>query len=263
MLVNRSVLAVFCLCALAHAQGTVPPDQIIYSFDPTFIDSPVAILVPEAKMPDEARRQHLDGICAVTFVVNRKGLPQDPRIVRCTDSLFAENSLNAVKKYRFVPAKRVADNKPVLFRMHMEVDYKISADPNPVPLPQPRIKGRFFVPSKSAPSGPDSNGIYTLSHDFDPPNSFPQIKQFGDAGFGRAAFSFEDGAGCIAILTLDEKGHPTDAQITECDDASLENPILRSLRKSQYSSAILNGRPVPVRASVRIVCEGFGLHSEP
>jgi hypothetical protein len=207
-------------------------------------------------MPDQARRQQLDGLCALTIVVDKKGLPQEPHIVRCTDPIFAENSLKAVKKYRFVPAKTVAGNKPVLFRMHIEIGY--GPNLNPVTLPRPRVKIGFLVPSQATPSEPVRNGVYTLSRDFDPPNSFPQILRFANGGFGRVAFSLEDGAGCVAAITIDETGHPTDAQITKCDDPSLENPVLRSLWKSNYSPAVLNGKPVPVRASVHFVCEGFG-----
>jgi hypothetical protein len=207
-------------------------------------------------MPDAARLRQLNGLCTLTILVDRKGLPQNPRIVRCTDPMFAENSLNAVKKYRFVPATTVADNKRVLFSMHVEINYTFGSDPKPVSLPQPHIHIGFLVPSQP-PSGPDSNGIYTLSHDFDPPNSFPKIQRFANAGFGRAAFALEDGAGCIASLSIDETGHTTDAQIAKCDDPSLENPVLRSLWKSQYSPAVLNGKAVPVRTSVHLVCTGF------
>jgi hypothetical protein len=260
--VTRSLLAVFCLCALAHARGASSPDQV-YSFDPTVVHSPVTILAPESEIPDEARRQQLEGLCALTIVVDRKGLPQNPRIVRCTDPIFTENSMKVVKKYRFVPATTVADNKPVLFRMHIEISYKFGPDPTPVPLPRPRIKIGFLIPSQSAPPKHDSNGVYTLSREFDPPNSFPQIQLLANAGFGRAAFSLEDGAGCIAALTIDETGHTTDAQITKCDDSSLENPVLRSLWKSQFSPAVMNGKPVPIHTSVHLVCEGFGAPSGP
>ncbi len=252
---TRALLAVFCLSAVAHAQGASSQEPI-YSFDPTVVHSPVTIQAPASEMPDQARRQQLDGLCAVTIVVDRKGLPQDPRMVRCTDPIFAEASLEAVKKYRFVPAKTVADNKPVLFSMHIEISY--GPNLNPVSLPRPHTRIGFLVGSQPTPSGPDGNGIYTLSRGFDPPNSFPQILRFANEGFGRAAFSLKDGAGCVAALTIDETGHATDAQVTKCDDASLENPVLRSLRKSQYSPAVLNGKPVPVRASVHVVCEGFG-----
>jgi hypothetical protein len=222
------------------------------------VHTPVPIQTPESEMPDKARRQQLEGLCALTIVVDRKGLPQNPRIVRCTDPIFAESSLNAVKRYRFVPATTVADNKPVLFNMHIEISYRFGPSANPVALPRPRIKTGFLVGSQSAPSVPDRNGVYTLTREFDPPNSFPQIQRFVNAGFGRAAFSLEDGAGCVAALTIDETGHPTDAQITKCDDPSLENPVLHSLWKSQYSPAVFNGKPVPVRTSVHLVCEGFG-----
>src|ERR1700738_5424392 len=193
-------------------------------------------------MPDQARRQQLDGLCALAIIRDRRALPQAPRLVRCTDPIFAENSLKVVKKYRFVPAKTVADNKPVLFSMHIEIIY--GPNLNPVSLPRPHTRIGFLIGSQPTPSGPDRNGVYALSHEFDPPNSMPQILRFANEGFGRAAFSLEDGAGCVAALTIDETGHPTDAQITRCDDPSLENPVLRSLRKSQYSPAVLKGKPV-------------------
>lgn len=253
---TRPVFVIFCLCALAHGQATVSPDHI-YSFDPMVIHSPVPIQAPDSEMPDKARRQQLDGLCTLDVVIDRKGSPQNLRIVRCTDPMFAENSLRTVKKYRFVPAKTVAENKPVLFSMHIEISYRFGPDIDPIPLPRPRLKIGFLVRPQPVPSGPDRSGIYTLSHDFDAPNSFPKIERFANGGFGRAAFSLEDGAGCIAVLTIDETGHPTDAQITKCDDSSLENPVLRSLWKSQFSPAILNGKPVPIRASVHFVCEGF------
>jgi hypothetical protein len=250
-----SFLLTLFLCILAHAQGT-PPDPV-YSFDPAVVHSPVPIQTPEIEMPDQARQQKLDGLCALDIVVDRKGYPQNPRIVRCTDPIFAENSLKAAKKYKFVPATTVAENKRVPFSMHIEISYGFGPDANSIHLPRPRIRIGFLVPSQPGLSGPDSGGIYTLSRDFDTPNSFPKIERLVDVGFGRAAFSLGDGAGCIAALTIDETGHPTDAQITKCDDPSLENPVLRSLWKSQYSPAILNGKPVPIRASVHFVCEGF------
>jgi hypothetical protein len=255
LLATRPFLAFFCLCTLAHAQ-TPSPDQV-YSFDPTVVHSPVPIQAPESEMPDQARRQQLDGLCILNIVVDRNGIPQNPRIVRCTDPIFAENSLKAVKKYRFMPATTVAANKRVLFTMHIEISYRFGADPNPVHLPRPDIKIGFLVKSGPSQSGPDKTGIYALSHDFDAPNSFPKLLRFANAGFGRAAFSLEDGAGCTATLTIDETGRPTDAQIIKCDDPSLENPALRTLWKSQFSPAILNGKPVPVRAAIHLVCDGF------
>jgi outer membrane biosynthesis protein TonB len=215
-------------------------------------------------MPDRALRQQLDGLCALSIIVDKKGNPQNSRVVRCTDPIFVENSPKAVKNYRFKPATTLLDNQPVLFHLNIEINYRFMRDPVQVLLPRPRIRASFLISSEPAqPESPDSTGIYTLSHAFDPPNLIPRLHRFANAGFGRAAFSLDDGAGCIASLTLDETGQPTDAQITKCDDPSLEKPVLRSLLKSRFSPAILNGKAVPVRASIHLSCEGFETSSEP
>ena len=255
MLVTRPLLALCCLCTLAHAQATSSPDQV-YS-DPKIVHPPVPTRTAEAEMPKQARRQQSNGFCTVALVVDKKGLPQNARVVRCSDPIFAENSLTAVRNYRFLPATSLQDNKPVLFRMSVEISYRFGPNRDPIPLPRPHIKLDFLLPSQPAPSEPDSAGTYTLSHVFDPPNSLPRLQRFVGVGFGRAAFSLDDGAGCVVALTIDENGLPSDAQITKCDDPSLEEPATRSLLRSQFSPAILNGKPVPVRASVHLVCEGF------
>lgn len=249
---TRPLLAVFFLCTLAHPQAA-STDQV-YTYDPKVVNLPVPTHTPEAEMPDQARRQQLPGLCSLDIVIDRKGLPQNPHIVRCTDPLFADNSLKAVKQYRFQPATRVQDNSPVLFRTHVEISYRFGPNPGSIPIPRPHIRLEFLLPQQADSSEPDSAGIYTLSRAFE---QIPRLQRFANAGFGRAAFSLDDGAGCIVALTLDETGRPTDAQITKCDDHALEQSALRSLLKSQFAPAILNGKPVPVHASVHLACEGF------
>jgi hypothetical protein len=171
--------------------------------------------------------------------------------------------LNAVKNYRFQPATTLQDNKPVLFGMHIGISYRFGRDRFPIPLPRPHIKLDFLIPLPPAPSEPDSTGTYPLSHVFDPPNSLPRLQRWVGVNFRRAAFSLDDDAGCIVALTIHENGLVSDARIIKCDDPSLEEPAMRSLLKSQFSPAILNGKAVPVRASVHLVCEGFGPPSGP
>ena len=69
MLTTRPLLAFFCLSILAHAQSISSPDQI-YS-DPKVVHPPVPIRIAEADMPDQARRQQLDGLC----ILNGKPVP--------------------------------------------------------------------------------------------------------------------------------------------------------------------------------------------
>ena len=249
-----TLLAVLCLCTLAHAQAR--PDHVSF-FDPNVMTAPVPIEFPEAEMPEGARRRQVPGLCSIQLVVDEKGYPEDPRVTRCTDPVFSENSLRSVKRYRFKPARTIQDNKPVAVILHIEVSYSFGRDPDPIPFPRPNIRVGFLIPAQPSPSEPDPSGIYTLSHAFDPPNSLPRLHRFVGMGFGRAAFLLDDGVGCTADLTIDATGHPTDGHITKCDDPTLEKSALQSLLKSELAPAILNGTPVPVRASVHLVCAGF------
>jgi hypothetical protein len=253
--VTRPLLVVFWLFTFGHAQ-TPSPDQV-YTIDPKVVRAPVPIEFPESEMPDQARHPQVNGLCAVDIIVDRKGLPQDPRVVRCTDPMFAENSLKAIKRYRFKPATTLQDNQPVPVRMHIEINYRWGLNRDPVRLPPPHIRLGFLISSRPTSAEPDTAGVYTLSHAFDSPNSFPRMERFVGMGFGRAAFILEDGVGCTADITIDATGHPTDAQITRCDNRGLEKSALESLLASDFAPAILNGKPVPVRGSVHLVCEGF------
>ena len=186
---TRPLVLVFCLFTCAYAQ-TPPPDQA-YTIDPKIARAPVPIETPEADMPNQARHQQVNGLCVVDIIVDRKGLPQNPRVVRCTDPIFAENSLIAVKRYKFKPATAVRDNQPVPVRMHIEVNYRFGLSRDPVRLPPPHIRLGFLISSQPTSAEPDTAGLYTLSHAFDSPNSFPRMQRFVGMGFGRAAFVLE------------------------------------------------------------------------
>ena len=252
----RSLFVVFCLCTLAHAQSSGSTGQAA-SVDPTLVHPPLPVQTPIAEMPDQARRQHLSGICALNIEIDAKGLPHNMRVVRCSDPIFVQNSLDAAKKYRFQPAKTIDGNKPVPYTMHLEISYRLDSTFDDAFLSQPRIRVGFLVPTKPGSTEPDSTSIYALSHSFDAPNSFPILKRFVNDGFGHAAFFYDDGAGCVVRLKIDENGKPSDAQITKCDGPSLEKSAIQSLLKSQFEPAILNGKAVPIRASVHLVCDGF------
>jgi hypothetical protein len=250
-------MAASIACAIANAQSPVPAAHIYEgSTDWKLIRSPLPIATPEADMPDAARRLGENGACVLTIIVDAKGLTEEPKIVRCTDSIFAEASLRAAAAYKFKPATTIQDGKSVPCRMHLVINFRIFGI-NQNPVPTPHIRVGFLVSQQPTSAKPDSNGIYALSRVFDPPNTFPKLDRFVNAGFGRAAFPLDDGAGCIVALTIHETGKASDVQITRCDKSTLEKPVIDSLLGSKYSPATLNGKPVPVRASMHLVCTGF------
>ena len=129
---------------LAHVGGTVR--------------APVPIVSPEAEMPQEARLKRQSGICLIAMVVDAQGMPQNPRVIRCTDSIFVLNSMDAVQKYRFKPAVRIADGQPVPVMITIEINFSFDNRPTSIEPPT-KIQYAFLSPPGTASADPDANGI--------------------------------------------------------------------------------------------------------
>jgi len=84
---------------------------------------PVPVLTPEAEFSDEARRTKHQGICIVALIVDSRGHPQNPRIVRSLGMGLDEKALEAVKKYTFEPATK--NGKPVPVLISIQVDFRL------------------------------------------------------------------------------------------------------------------------------------------
>jgi protein TonB len=87
------------------------------------VSNPVPLFTPEAEFSDEARRAKFQGVCVISVIVDSRGYPQDPRVLQPLGMGLDEKALEAVRKYRFKPAKK--DGKPVPVRITVEVDFRL------------------------------------------------------------------------------------------------------------------------------------------
>jgi len=87
------------------------------------VSAPVPIVAPEAEFSDEARRQHHQGICLISLVVDARGNPQNPRVMQSLGMGLDEKALEAVRRYRFKPAMK--DGRPVPVRITVEVNFRL------------------------------------------------------------------------------------------------------------------------------------------
>lgn len=248
------LLGAFTRAQSAMQAGTEAPPFIDMKTDHPPI--PVGGHLSEMRMPDEALRRGESGVCALTFVVDLDGNTQNIRLLRCTDAVFTQAAIDAVKKARFKPATKITDNHPFAASVRLTLNFGFDNHSRNIE-PPPRLHLGFLVPNEPPTSGPDAQGAFTLSHSFDAPNAFPTIKKLVNDGFGKAAFALDDGAGCIVHLLIGKNGVPSDAQVTNCDDPILEKPAVDSLLQSRFTPAVLDGKPVPVRASVHLIATGF------
>lgn len=86
--------------------------------------SPPAVLNNvEAHYSDAARKANISGICLISMVVGRDGLPRNVIVIRSLEPDLDENVLKAVKMYRFKPAMK--GNQPVSVLITVEVNFKL------------------------------------------------------------------------------------------------------------------------------------------
>jgi TonB family protein len=233
--------------SLAHAQQATPPaDAPLLTRELIAkgkINPPKPIHFPEAHFSDEARAMKINGRCIVSLTVDVTGMPRNLKVDRCSDPSFEESSLDAVAQYRFKPAT-TQEGKPVAVKVNVEINYRLSGVSG---LPVP-IRYTFKTPPETTTSAPGPDGVYPLTQSDTPPTMI----KFIDEKYGEAAFPLKGNGACDIVLTISAKGKASDPVVTHCERPSLETPAVQSLLQSHYKPGQVNGKAVPMRASIHI-----------
>ncbi len=85
------------------------------------VSPPVLVFAPEAEFSEQARMAKFQGEVPVEIVVDPKGNPHDPHVIRPLGMGLDEKAIEAVKLYRFKPA--MFKGHPVAVRMTAIVDF--------------------------------------------------------------------------------------------------------------------------------------------
>ncbi|HWZ94438.1 MAG TPA: TonB family protein [Opitutaceae bacterium] len=94
------------------------------TLSPDMLDrAPEAVRQPHPIYPIDAKNTGKSGEVVVAFVVDESGRVLNPRVVRSTDPIFEEATLNAVKQWRFAPG--TLHGVPVHFRMSVPVAFTL------------------------------------------------------------------------------------------------------------------------------------------
>ena len=88
-----------------------------------FVKAPVPLRQPVAQFSDEARRAKAEGICLVSLVVDKEGIPRNVRVTRPSGFGLDESALAAVRNYRFKPA--MWNGSPVPVVLMVEVNFRL------------------------------------------------------------------------------------------------------------------------------------------
>ena len=81
--------------------------------------------------PERAKRSGLEGTVFVKTLVNQNGKPDKAVIIKSTDEIFNQSSIDAAMKFTFLPALK--NNMPVAVWVVIPFKYKLSSTKSDVP----------------------------------------------------------------------------------------------------------------------------------
>jgi len=87
------------------------------------VSAPRTIYAPDPEYSDEARKSKFQGTVVLWLIVGPDGRPRDMRIVRSVGMGLDEKALEAVRTWRFDPARK--DGLPVAVQINVEVSFRL------------------------------------------------------------------------------------------------------------------------------------------
>ncbi|HYX53414.1 MAG TPA: TonB family protein [Candidatus Limnocylindrales bacterium] len=87
------------------------------------VSAPRAIYTPEPEFSEEARKSKYQGVVVLEIVVGADGRVRDPRVVRSLGMGLDEKAKEAVRNWKFDPAKM--NGRPVAVEMAVEVSFNL------------------------------------------------------------------------------------------------------------------------------------------
>jgi len=245
------VLLLVLVISSTHGQQPAPPEGTALPASQlarSGVSRPTPLNSVEAEYSEEARQKRLNGLCLVSLTVDVQGMPQNIKLVRCSDPSFEENSLKAVTKYRFKPAM-TQQGTPVPVLITVEINFQIDGGSYPGTL----VRYGIGSPPGMSSTTPDIDGVYPPSKDVVP----PAMVRFSDEGYWLAAFRSGTKSSCDVLITISSKGKPVDAKVLQCEKPYLDKLVTESLLKSHYKPGSFNGKAVSVRVSLHLEYGGF------
>jgi len=77
----------------------------------------IPLVAVQPQYPSSAMRRNLEGYCVVQFTITEEGKTRDPKIIECSSTVFARNSIKASLKLKYKP--RVIDGEPIEVDGHL------------------------------------------------------------------------------------------------------------------------------------------------
>jgi TonB family protein len=87
------------------------------------VSAPKTIYEPEPEYSEEARKAKYQGVVVLWVIIGPDGRPRDMRVQRSLGMGLDEKAMEAVKQWKFEPAKK--DGQPVAVQVNIEVNFRL------------------------------------------------------------------------------------------------------------------------------------------
>jgi periplasmic protein TonB len=87
------------------------------------VSAPRPIYDPDPEYSDEARKAKFQGSCVLVAIIGPDGRPRDLHVARSLGMGLDQKAVDAVWKWRFVPAMK--DNRPISVQISIEVVFHL------------------------------------------------------------------------------------------------------------------------------------------
>lgn len=77
------------------------------------VEPPVPVRTVAPHYPESMRRDGSSGVVTVSCTIDEKGNVTDPKVEKATNVVFSEPALEALRKWKFKPAKKAGNAVPI------------------------------------------------------------------------------------------------------------------------------------------------------
>lgn len=115
----QRLFILFVLLGAAGVSAWAEDDTVYTKVD----ENPVPLKTPPPKYPESLKREGVSGVVAVVIVIDEKGSIIGSSIAKSSNSEFEKPALDAVKNWKFKPAKK--DGTPVKVRVTIPLRFNV------------------------------------------------------------------------------------------------------------------------------------------
>ena len=187
------------------------------------------------KYPEQAKSEGIQGTVKLTVIINEEGFVYEIRTAPENNPILDEAAIEAIKEWKYSPTLLNGRPVPVMATVTVVFQLKDTPVPGEAQTVPSEIKAPGWEPIRVGADVQESK----LIHRIEP--VYPEL-----------ALKARVQGRVVLVITVNEEGFVTDIRVTSGHPLINESAI-NAVRQWRYSPTLLNGVPVPVITTVRVI----------